>query len=169
VCSSDLTALGSIAVLVMIALMTGGYLLLSRRWRQAGLLALALGGGIFASEVLKGVFERARPPAGYRTFDVLNYSFPSGHALLSAVLYPTLAIMLAGALQQRAVRIYVLAIGVLLALIVGSTRVYLAAHWASDVLAGWCVGAAWAILCWIAVRLLQSRLTPSPETPAPRG
>ena len=156
----DLTSLGSTPVLLLIALIVAGFLALHRRWTEMAALAFALIGAIVLSETLKDVFERDRPPAIYRSFAVLNSSFPSGHALLSAVLYPTLAAMLAGALEGRALRLYVLAVGGVLALIVGATRVYLAAHWASDVLAGWCAGAAWATLCWLGERAAQGRLMP---------
>ena len=165
----DLTSLGSTAVLTLIAALVAGFLILRRRWLDTALLLGALGGALLLSEGLKGVFARDRPPAIYRSFEVLNASFPSGHALLSAVLYPTLAAMLAGVLGAPGARVYVLAVGAVLAVIVGATRVYLGAHWATDVVGGWCVGAAWAALCWLAARALRARLIPSPETPIPRG
>ena len=54
-------------------------------------------------------------------------------------------------------KIYVLGIAVLVTLLVGASRVYLGVHWPSDVLAGWCAGFAWAMLCWLAARLLFRR------------
>lgn len=165
----DLTSLGSTAVLVTIALIVAGFLILKRKWSEVILLVAALAGGLILSETMKDLFERERPAAAYRSFDVLNSSFPSGHALLSTVTYLTLAAMLAGALNDRRTGIYVLSVGVVLALLVGVTRIYLAAHWTTDVLAGWCLGGAWATACWMGERALSGRLIPSPETPSPRG
>lgn len=167
----DLTSLGSVSVLVLIALIAVGMLVMQRQRLQAGLLALALGGGLFLSETMKGVFERTRPPEIYHAAGFLNASFPSGHALLSTVFYLTLGAILARVLKRRREKVYALAIGLLLALLVGATRVYLGVHWASDVLAGWFLGAAWAMACWLIEWAVErkSRATPSPETPAESG
>jgi undecaprenyl-diphosphatase len=72
--------------------------------------------------------------------------------------------MLAGIVPGRATKIYVLGIAVLITLMVGVSRVYLGVHWPSDVLAGWCAGFAWAMLCWLVARQL---LLPRAEGPDP--
>ena len=56
-----------------------------------------------------------------------------------------------------ATKIYVLGVAVLLTLMVGVSRVYLGVHWPSDVLAGWCAGFAWAMLCWLVARRFFQR------------
>lgn len=167
----DLTALGSVSVLVLIALIAVGMLVMQRQRLQAGLLALALGGGLFLSEMLKGVFERTRPPEIYHAAGFLNASFPSGHALLSTVFYLTLGAILARVMKRRREKVYALAVGLLLALLVGATRVYLGVHWASDVLAGWFLGASWAMACWLIEWAIdrKTRAIPSPDTPAESG
>lgn len=152
--ASDFSALGSVTVLLTVVLAACGFLLLRRRWVEAAMLAVAMGGGLAISLVLKAAFGRERPPDVYRAVEVLNQSFPSGHAMLSAVVYLTLGAMLARATSRRRIRSYVLGLATMLALTVGVTRIYLGAHWTSDVLAGWCAGAAWATACW----LLESRL-----------
>lgn len=154
---SDFTALGSVTVLVSVVLLAGGFLLLRRRGVEALLLTLALGGGLALSQSLKGLFMRERPPDVYRAVEVLNESFPSGHAMLSAVVYLTLGAMLARVTTSMRIRIYVLGAAILLTMLVGLTRLYLGAHWASDVLAGWSVGAAWATACWLLDRWIRSR------------
>ncbi|TIT25965.1 MAG: phosphatase PAP2 family protein, partial [Mesorhizobium sp.] len=73
----------------------------------------------------------------------------------SAVTYLTLGSMASRFLPGRTTKIYVLALAVLTTLLVGISRVYLGVHWPSDVLAGWCAGFAWAMLCWLAARTLQ--------------
>jgi undecaprenyl-diphosphatase len=155
--AADFTSLGSVSVLVTITFAAMGFLLLRRRALEAALLAIALGGGLAISEGLKSLFNRERPPDIYRAAEALNASFPSGHALLSAVLYLSLGAMLARSTTNRAVRTYVMAGAILITLLVGVTRVYLGVHWASDVLAGWCAGAAWATACWWFERWARTR------------
>ena len=75
--------------------------------------------------------------------------------MLSAVTYLTLGTLAARFLHGRTTRIYVLFLAVLVTLMVGVSRIYLGVHWPSDVLAGWCAGFAWAMLCWLAARFLQ--------------
>ena len=153
----DLTALGSVSVLAAISLLVGGFLVLQRRRLEAVIIAVAFGGGLAISQALKGFFARERPPEIYRASDILNASFPSGHALLSAVVFLTLGAMLAQAAKGRALRIYVMAVAIVLVLLVGVTRIYLGVHWMTDVLAGWSAGAAWATACWLTGRWLKQR------------
>lgn len=154
---SDFTALGSASVLATLALGAAGLLVLRRRTLEAVMLSVAFGGGLAISEGLKTLFGRERPPDAWRAVEVLNPSFPSGHALLSAVVYLTLGAILARSTTHRAIRRYVMAAAILLAISVGLTRVYLGVHWMSDVLAGWCAGAAWAAACWLLDRRLGDR------------
>ncbi len=156
--AADLTAIGSVSVLAVLSLAVAGFLVLNRRRIEAGIIALAFGGGLMISQGLKGAFGRERPPEVYRASEILNASFPSGHALLSTVVFLTLGAMLAQAAKGRAARIYVMSAAIVLVLIVGLTRVYLGVHWATDVLAGWAAGGAWASACWLAGRQLRTWL-----------
>lgn len=155
----DFSALGSVTILLTLVIAACGYLLLRRRALEAVLLLLASGGGLAISQTLKGLFERDRPPEIYRAAEVLNQSFPSGHAMLSAVVYLTLGAMLARAEPSWRIRLYILTLAILIALGVGLTRILLGVHWASDVLAGWCAGAAWATICWLLDRWIRTRAT----------
>jgi undecaprenyl-diphosphatase len=176
VAAGDVTALGGIAVLGLFASVAVAFLLIQGKRLSALLLVLGLGGGLALSEGLKGVFERARPPELFRAVETVNASFPSGHALLSTVFYLTVGVMLARTLPRRRLKTFVLATAVLIALLVGVTRVYLAAHWATDVLAGWSVGAAWAMSLWLAAQVIERRqrarhaaLQDAPATAGPVG
>lgn len=147
--ATDLTSLGSTTVLTLIVVLVAGLFLMLRRPGGALVLVLAAGGGSLISEGLKAVFGRERPPMAYHAVQTLNTSFPSGHATLSAVVFLTLGTVAARLVKRRREKVYVMGASVLIALLVGLTRVYLGVHWASDVLAGWCVGAAWAMACWL--------------------
>lgn len=153
----DVTALGSGAVLTIFTLITAGWLAIRRSWQEVVLLLAALGGGAALSFGLKGLFERERPSLVPHLDVVSTYSFPSGHALLSAVVYLTLGAVLARLVSQRRVKLYLLGVATSLAFLVGVSRVYVGVHYPSDVLAGWCAGAAWAALCWLGTIYLQWR------------
>ncbi|HEY8605644.1 MAG TPA: phosphatase PAP2 family protein [Noviherbaspirillum sp.] len=153
----DFTALGGTSVLVAIALAVVGFLVLTRKLHFAWMVALSVSLGIALSSALKWVFARPRPDLVPHATEVYTHSFPSGHAMLSAVVYLTLGALLARSRAETGVKIYLLSVAVLLTLVVGVSRVYLGVHWPSDVLAGWAVGAAWALACWLVMLWLQAR------------
>src|SRR5258706_540917 len=126
------------------------------------LLVAALG-GMLLNNLLKPFFGRARPDIALRLTEVTSLSFPSGHAMGSAVIYFTLAALLARLVEPRALKLYFLGLAALLSFLVGASRVYLGVHYPSDVLAGWTVGLAWALLCWTVARYLQVRGSVEPE------
>jgi undecaprenyl-diphosphatase len=150
----DLSALGGFAVLTLVTLFAVGYFLVLKRWRNALLLLAATLGGTAISEGLKIGFNRPRPDLVAHIVEATSMSFPSGHAMLSAVTYLTLGALIARTQEKRRLRSYVLGAAILLTLIIGASRVYLGVHWPTDVLAGWCLGAAWALACWIAATWL---------------
>ena len=151
----DFTALGSMAVLGLISGIVGGFLLLTRKYAAFLLVCAALGGGLLLNKGLKLYYSRPRPDYVTPLLHVDSYSFPSGHALLAAVIYLTLGALMVRFVGPRPLKIYVLGIALLLAFIVGVSRVYLGVHYPTDVLAGWTAGLMWAIICWLAARWLQ--------------
>ena len=92
-----------------------------------------------------------------------NASFPSGHALLSAATYLTLGGLLAQIQRRFRLKAFFILLSVLIMVIVGFSRLYLGVHWPSDVLAGWTIGAIWALLCWAGAHWLQNNNTPLSE------
>lgn len=150
----DITALGSASVLIYITAITIIFLGMTRRWGPALFVFVSIAGGQVLSSVLKLGIDRPRPDLVSHLAQVYTMSFPSGHAMLSAVTYLTLGALLARFLPGRATTIFVFGVAVLTTLMVGISRIYLGVHWPSDVLAGWCAGFAWATLCWVASRFL---------------
>jgi undecaprenyl-diphosphatase len=151
----DITALGSFGVLSLVLLIVLGYLVLTAKRAAALLVLVAVVGGQIVSTLMKLGFERARPDLVPNAPQVFTASFPSGHAMLSAVTYLTIGALLMRVEADRRARIYVLGVAVILTLLVGLSRVYLGVHWPTDVLAGWSVGAAWAMLCWLVALWMQ--------------
>jgi undecaprenyl-diphosphatase len=109
------------------------------------------------STLLKDVFDRPRPSVVPHLSYVATSSFPSGHSLMAAVVYLTLGSLLARLVQSARLKLYFLSVAVVLACLVGMSRVYLGVHYPTDVLAGWAAGLAWAVLCWLLARYLQQR------------
>ncbi|HEX5764736.1 MAG TPA: phosphatase PAP2 family protein [Woeseiaceae bacterium] len=153
----DFTALGSMGVLTLITLAVLGYLLLAGRNRTSLFTLLAVAGGMLLSTLLKMGFDRARPDLVPHDTVVYTASFPSGHSMMAAVTYLTLAAILSRVHSSPLLKAYLLITAAVITLLVGASRVYLGVHWPTDVLAGWAAGAAWASLCWLIARGLQRR------------
>jgi len=151
----DLTALGGVAVLVLTTVVVSLFFLLERR--TALYILATVGGGIVLSSIAKEFFDRPRPDLVPHGSLVHTASFPSGHSMMAAVAYLTLGAMVARAQKRWALKVYTLAVAVLLTLLVGISRVYMGVHWPTDVAAGWLGGGAWAILCLIAALSLARR------------
>jgi undecaprenyl-diphosphatase len=154
---TDITSLGGHTTLTIITLSVIGFLLIDGKKKAALLVLVSVAGGAVISHFSKLGFNRPRPDLVGQLVDVHTLSFPSGHAMLSAVTYLTLGALLTQTKTTRTARGYFLFLAVLLTLLVGVSRIYLGVHYPSDVLAGWCLGAAWAMLCWAAALWLQSR------------
>ena len=153
----DITALGSMLVVVILSGAAAGYFLMLGKREPALLLLISVAGGTALNDLLKYVFDRPRPDLVLHAAQVFTSSFPSGHAAVSAVVYLTLGALLARDAPSMAVKIYVMAVAILLVFLVGVSRVFLGVHYPTDVLAGWCIGSAWAQTCWIAADRLQDR------------
>lgn len=153
----DLTALGGIVVLLLLTASVVGYLVLVRMYHAVGLVAAATLGGLVMSNFLKFHYHRPRPDLVPHLSKVMTSSFPSGHSMMSAVVYLTLGALLARLVRPVRLKIYFISLALLLTGLVGASRVYMGVHWPTDVLAGWSAGGAWAVLCWLAARHLQRR------------
>ena len=153
----DLTALGGTVVLVLVVALVAGYLGADRRGRDAVAVLAASGGGVVVGVLLKLIFGRERPAVVPHLVEASTASFPSGHSMLSAIVYTTLGALLARFAKRRATQLLPIVAAVLITLLVGLSRLVLGVHYPTDVLAGWAAGAAWAAVAWIAVDRLAQR------------
>lgn len=153
----DITALGGAVVIVALTVLILGYLWLCRRYRVALLIAVATAGGQGLNATLKHVFARERPDATLHLVEVRSPSFPSGHSMAASIFYLTSGALLARTARRRREKFYLMSCALLLTVAVGFSRVYLGVHYPTDVLAGWCAGAAWAIVCWFVADWLARR------------
>lgn len=147
----DVTALGDTNLLILFSAIAVGYLLLERRRLLAAALAIGLTAGAFLEIGLKHFFDRARPELVTHLVNVTSLSFPSGHAMDSAMVYLTIATLLVRPARSSAVRVYVVGVAVALTVTIGISRIYLGVHWPTDVLAGWIMGAIWAGVTSLAI------------------
>ena len=152
----DITALGSFSLLGLIVLGVCAYLYLARMRSAALFVLVSVLGGTLLSTVLKMGYNRPRPDLTTMS-EQFTASFPSGHAMLSAVTFLTLGALLARFAPTRRLQVLSLGGALLLTLLVGLSRLYMGVHYPSDILAGWCLGSAWALLCSSVAIVLQRR------------
>jgi undecaprenyl-diphosphatase len=148
----DISALGGLTMLGMLTLAACGYLWLHRQPRLAVFIALAVTTGSLLNTLLKALFGRARPDIVPHGTSAALSSFPSGHAMMSAMVFLTLGALLSLSTDDNRVKLYILCWSVVLTLLVGISRVYLGVHWPTDIIAGWMAGATWALVCLLLSR-----------------
>ncbi len=162
----DITSLGSIIVLGIITSAVVGYLFLASKPAVAGLMLIAVFGGIALNDLLKFAFARPRPDFVTHVARVFTTSFPSGHATLSAITYLTIAALLARTYPSYTMGLYFISLAVFLTALIGVSRIYLGVHYPTDILGGWCIGGAWALGCWVLMAWLQAGGQVEPPSPS---
>jgi membrane protein DedA with SNARE-associated domain/membrane-associated phospholipid phosphatase len=138
-----ITAFGSIEPLVLLGVVMAAFLAWGRRWVFLGSWLAAVAGSAVLNHLLKGLFARPRPHFEHPLLVETSYSFPSGHAMESFVVYGMLAYFAVLALRTWASRVGVVCGAALLVVLIGFSRMYLGVHYLSDVLAGYAAGAVW--------------------------
>jgi len=150
------SVLGSIAVMTPVVFLAICGLIYFHRPRAAALLAIAMVGAGGLDIGLKYAFHRARPVSFFGTSPG-SYSFPSGHALASLCFYGSLAAILTARVRGRTAKICIWIIAAFLVAMIGLSRIYLGVHYPSDVIAGYCVAAAWVGMVVFLDRALGKR------------
>jgi undecaprenyl-diphosphatase len=147
----DITALGGFTVLTLVSLATLFALLSLGRRRQALVFGASVLGAQLLADAIKLLAARPRPDVVTHLDIVYSNSFPSGHAMMSPVVYLTLAGVLAAGQRRPRAKSLLIACAAVLVAAIGVTRVYLGVHWPTDVLGGWSLGclisvcATWAL------------------------
>jgi undecaprenyl-diphosphatase len=153
----DISALGGFTLQWLFGASAVTFLILARQRTEAAWLAASIVGASILNALFKLSLNRPRPELVPHLVKVTNASFPSGHAMISAAIYLTIAIMLSEAQTSRVARMFLMGLAGLLVLLIGCSRIYLGVHWPSDVMAGWCFGSVWAVLVFAVNRALRRR------------
>ena len=131
---------GSIVLIALICLIRRRY------WAEVKALAIAtLGILLLVDEVLKPLFDRSRPPKPRLVEDLSPDSFPSGHAAGNLVFYFYMSFIISA--RYPHLTQYVYGFSTVLVLLIGFSSVYVKAHWATDILAGYVFGYCWLTIC----------------------
>jgi undecaprenyl-diphosphatase len=151
----EVTALGTTVLETMIVIIAGTLLSFHRHKHSAVLLAISTLGGVGLNNLLKAGFDRPRPHIFAWGTTVTSSSFPSGHAMSAAVVYGTVAYLVARLQGDHRSRMATLTFAALIILLVCVSRMYLGVHYPSDVLAGVTIGLAWAGFCMAILEMTQ--------------
>ena len=151
------SALAGTDVVLPLTFAAAAVLVALRHWRGAVALLLAVLATQAVVEVIKALVSRPRPAANGHIAEAGGFSFPSAHSATAMALYATLAFIVARYFRGG-LRVGVAAAGVAIAVAVGASRILLAAHYPTDVLAGWLTGGALALASWLVVRRLAAAL-----------
>ena len=151
---SDLHSPGAVALWMAVFALALARL---REWYWMLTLALSVGGGMLVNQLLKISYERARPHFDDPLLTLTSYSFPSGHTAGATVFYGTLAAFLVSRYYDHRVRAAIVSGAVAAIALVAFSRMYLGAHYLSDVTAAACSSTAWLVLCLSGVHALVRR------------
>ncbi len=139
------TSLGEPNLLLALSVSLGIILWVRKHRSEATTIAVAGAGAIGLNILLKQLFARARPQFWERTVEVKFYSFPSGHAMISMVIYGWLGYLLGSRFPKQ--RWWIYGLTIILVAVIGLSRLYLGVHWPTDVIAGYTAGLVWLIAC----------------------
>jgi undecaprenyl-diphosphatase len=153
----DVTALGGFTFVALTTIVGVLLFIFHKRRIHAGVLTATVLLAWASSEISKALYGRPRPDLVPHGMYAYSGSFPSGHSTLSAATFLTLAVLIASLEPRRRTKALVYGLAVTILAAVGASRVYLGVHYPSDVLAGWCLGATWALTAWMALRVLLNR------------
>ena len=148
-----ITFLGNGSTLIYLSCFVGVFLLVQQRFISAFILVIVISGGVGLNIWLKNLFARVRPALWERIVEANSFSFPSGHAMVSLVVYGFIGYLLIA--NFRSWSSFILFFTVLLILAIGFSRLYLGVHYPTDIIAGYAAGLVWLISCIISLEILQ--------------
>lgn len=148
-----LTFLGSGTFLTAASLAVGMALLAGRRWHRLATLALTVGGGALLNSGVKHLFQRARPVVEHPLVHLTSYSFPSGHTAGATLFFGLMALFLMQDAARWRWRVLPPLVACLVILLVGTSRVYLGAHYLTDVLGAIALSILWLAFTATAVEV----------------
>lgn len=141
-----------VSIIAAVALIS---LLWQRCYPEAKIFVINCAGGVILSYGLKSVFGKVRPDLWQSAIEEVSFSYPSGHALGSTVLYGFLAYLFATRFPHLSLLIYLIAI--ILIGIIGISRLYLGVHWPTDIIGGYGIGFLWLTFCITMLKLQKMR------------
>ena len=150
-----LSDVGAPLSVIAITLLTAAVLAWRRHWYRLVLLLLATVGGEVVNFLMKKAVHRHRPFFEDPILTLTSFSFPSGHAMGSTVLYGALAAIMIWPMRQMRWRVATVVVAALLVVSICFSRVYLGVHYLSDVVAGCLAGVVWLAACLMAVDALR--------------
>lgn len=156
-----ITNTGSPPVLLVASLLLAAFLLWLKRRAETVTLAIAAIGALGLNYLLKNLFARARPALWQHTVEVNFYSFPSGHAMMSVVVFGIIGYLLAVQIPRR--RAAIVTFTILLVSAIGFSRLYFGVHWPTDIVAGYAAGTVWLVACILSLEIWKRRYRPAPK------
>ncbi|MBU0278573.1 phosphatase PAP2 family protein [Gemella sp. zg-1178] len=145
-----ITHMGGSLFLTILVLVVCLILILKKELKLAIFLAMSsLLGAFFLNRILKYIFARPRPYSDSyieNLISVKGYSFPSGHAMASAIIYILLAYILTKNIKNKKIILFIYSLAIIFSLFICFTRIYLGVHYPTDLIAGFSMGLSWAIL-----------------------
>jgi membrane-associated phospholipid phosphatase len=139
-----ITSIGGTACMVALSVLTFSFLAYKKRWRHALLFSLSMLGALALELLLKILVHRQRP--GNALIQASGYSFPSGHATMALVFFPLLIYLFKDNIRKELWKHVLIISCIVIALLIGFSRIYLNVHWLSDVIGGFALGLFWLML-----------------------
>jgi undecaprenyl-diphosphatase len=153
--SRAVTFLGSVGFLTSASVLVGVVLAIRRSFYRLLALVLAAGGGALLNLALKHLFHRQRPALENPLVTLSSYGFPSGHTMGATIFYGVLALIVTYWIRRWSRRVLIGLVAALAIALIGASRIYLGAHYFTDVIGAIAVGLAWLAFCWTGVETLR--------------